>query len=751
MGTVITNQGNGSIGEHRTWSITESATPAVVGGSGVDFGTGSIVALANEDTELVADDPITLTNSALGTANLTVSRVGSYDSTSANLSVDSALGRLISGTVRIPAVESGSPLAALDMVLQMSGLRRCTSTEPGLVYWSLAGHSAGFDYQGARALPVKTDSTFRKPNLSVQQGVEVVQYQEVSRYAAISAFSATSPLYPSSVLGPTPKLGNGRTYVKFKTIGSLPYSVSFTTGPDRLPYGSSMATSGYACTMSYNRSTRVMTVTVTYRDASGTPQTATASSNFSSTLGSTGEHTVVMDTYVDSSNRLFLRAGAIDASGVAATPVSVLTATVPASHAPRWASRMTITGLNGFKDLAISQGSNASGDSQWAAFYTHNYVDASTAPINELANIRRGAPIAAGNLELWTYLQQVGAARDVEIAATPAGIVIREPRIRTIDIANQISHTRDISMQAVGRYVDVTNYATKAIGAPSIIYRDEQSFSVNVNETRTYDLRQSNGLNYLWSPLPSFPLDLKNASGNPYFVYPNNVTLPDLDLGYYYVVASDNIPVTPLQWLFYGGLVTTAITAEGVPQITLRGPQRAIPNAPGPFTLALSDSATTHPQVRLAGEGVQSDAHVVRIPTGADPRKTNVDTTPSVNNVAIGDLETVFTAGSWAASRAAGPTVSLTLSIDFIRLGSFGVGAGSLVTFRGLIYRVNTVDITSGGTVTLNCTKQTSLADADAAWAAKAAAAGASYTLNDHANQFSGLSLAEHATRPLSV
>ena len=131
------------------------------------------------------------------------------------------------------------------------------------------------------------------------------------------------------------------------------------------------------------------------------------------------------------------------------------------------------------------------------------------------------------------------------------------------------------------------------------------------------------------------------------------------------------------------------------------------------------------------------------MPTGADPRKTNVELAATVDNVAISDLATVYDTGAWAVARAAGPVITVNVTIPLINLPSWGYGPGAMFIYGKARYRVDSVAVSSAGTATLAATKLTSFADYQAVAPVETATA--------FAARWAGSSYNDYAVRPLTV
>lgn len=740
MGTVIENSGTGTFGDVIQWTVNESATPFVVGDTSAGLGDGSLTVKRNDDTELVIDNDLTVVHSVLGRAKLKVNTVNLATKKTAILTTDSIMGQFISGAVKIPGVESGSPYAALDMACQLAGMRRLLTTTTRTGYWSLAGHSVGFDSDGKRIRPTGRDRVFAKPNLNYSSSgyVETVRYEEISGLVAITG---VNPFYPTFVTGPTPRIRAARTYVKFTTANALTAGnivFSFTAGPDFRTFADGvMRDATYTVTVTYTRSTGVFSVVIGYRNAAGTVTSATASSSTASSLAA-GLQTIVLETYVNASNQFVVRGGVVDSTGatISTGPLVATTVAATADLTPIYASQFTISSSSSqVKDLVIRETGLA--DDQWASFYNSAYVNPIASFTSTLSDYRTGPAIAASTGELWDYLKQVASARAVEIVPIDGTITLREVGTRRLSLDNNVTVSRSISTASVGRNIAIINQNTSILSAPTTVQEATQNYSVGVGEVNSFDLT---GLNegVVWIYSPSVTFDSRTL---PNFAWPTATTVPDPTRGTYTVTAQDHLPVMPTEWSYYGGSVTAAINPDGIGQLVLTGPTRPIPGVKGPFTLSLSDGVVDTPTLKIAGVGVTSAPTTITIPTGADPYRSNVELAGTINNVAIGDILTAYNRVAWAAARASGPVVTLTATIPVLTLAAFAVGVGSLVTWDSAVYRVDSLSVFSSGTASISASKQTTIADYQAL--------GIVETMGDFATRWTGKTLGDFAIRPL--
>lgn len=311
----------------------------------------------------------------------------------------------------------------------------------------------------------------------------------------------------------------------------------------------------------------------------------------------------------------------------------------------------------------------------------------------------------SGNL--WKYLKDLLSAYGLDIGVVAGAATIRDIGTLTIGAAADDSIARSASLSldssATGLSINVKNYNTSA--GSGVLYDATdygKIFSVKVGETVT-----------------------ETVTGNNYPVTLNPVThttiadgVPVLP-GQYYVIASDNLPVTQSEWIAYGASVTATINQDvpGGIDVTLVGPATEIPGVPPPYSLAISDGEVTRPAFSVTGSGVFTNPETINLLTGADATKTSQEVAQDIDNIFIDTKERAYDRGVWASTLASGPRMTLTVSVPTSMLDGFGLIAGSLWTFKENIYRVVSADIGNAAT-RLTLTPYITTGDVDALWSA---------------------------------
>lgn len=226
-----------------------------------------------------------------------------------------------------------------------------------------------------------------------------------------------------------------------------------------------------------------------------------------------------------------------------------------------------------------------------------------------------------------------------------------------------------------------------------------------------------------------------------YLAQPIQTTAIPNTVGTYYVSAADNLPVTPAQWADYGGRVMVAIgDVPGTILLTLTGPSMDIPGVPGPYSLSISDGATSYAALSIAGIGVTTRPETLTVATGADPDKTTVEIAATLNSPFVRNLSDAYNAAGWMIVDAAGPSATLSATLGTHQLAGFGVTQGSVVPYEQSRYRIMNANITRLGTG-VSARWHVTAADSDNLWAGQSADAFDTF--------WSGYSAGDYQIKPL--
>lgn len=326
---------------------------------------------------------------------------------------------------------------------------------------------------------------------------------------------------------------------------------------------------------------------------------------------------------------------------------------------------------------------------------------------------------------VWKFLNDLCAAYAVEMVRDGVGVLVRDVGSTSLETEDVVAGATSMELQmvATGRSINVQNYNTTT--GSGVVYDasvDGKVFRVSAGETVTETVKTN-----------SYPIQVNQPT------HTNNI---DAAPGQYFVIAADNLPVPTDAWRDYGGSVSVSIsdTVPGGLDITIVAPPQDIPSAAGPYSLGISDGATTHPVFSVTGSGVFTSPETVNLLTGADPTKAPQDVALDIDNVFIGNLQQAYDRGAWACSLAAGPQSSLNLSIPSHTTQGTGSIAGGLSVVNDCVYRADSATV--GLEVTsIRYSPYTTTGDIDSVWSG--------YTTGDFDAAWSGSDTLDVKIRPL--
>lgn len=306
----------------------------------------------------------------------------------------------------------------------------------------------------------------------------------------------------------------------------------------------------------------------------------------------------------------------------------------------------------------------------------------------------------------WQYIQDACAAYGEELSLINNKIVIRPVGTNVVSLDNIVGAPSIApSMILGGRNVEIvySNPGTTAVNFYDARADSNRVLSVKANERVTTTVTLKGSPSILWQPIRITSAPTGSIQTGRYLVSGNTGTI-----------------ISANQWEDYGGSLKVKIsdTVPNAADIVLTGPRQDIPGNAGPYKLAYTAAGTDYAALSLLGYGVTIDSKTLKLQTGADPLKVTNDVAKTVTNPFIDTLERAYDRGLWAANQAAGPTVTLTGSIPVSAIESFGLTAGSLVSYRDSIYRITECTVGNLG-VNFTAVRHVTVADVDTVWAGK--------------------------------
>lgn len=645
------------------------------------YGTGGYSTLTVDSSGQIFTPP--------GELDIVANVAGKVDS----LSLAGATGSFTQGTrftdfasrdMDIPAVTSGSPLAAYNLAWQMAGNRPWHYTNWHGTYWPLRGHDAGFDHTNAIVEPADL-TTYRLTS----DGKNVFRRWNVENsFASLGWDVADGEFWSTSGVGSSVKVGakrrtlisgttnlNGRSYVL--QFGASKSGDNLGFGPDdaHLQYGKYFEISLHGPTSS-------ATVTGSYRSggawvdvsktASLTGVDMTAPVQFLVDIGyptSTGFRLTVYIQNVDST----------DSPVVIST--GLLTTKVDTYAAP-------------FKSIGYLHGLFVT----WESYdYDESvllgpYEDWSDQPVCDLDRYGIDTPILAYTGSLWDYLGQVCVARQVGIRDLSGQIVLgamNDDSVRAQMWTPAVAPTFAIDNSSDSTIVEVDGKLV-TFGAAPIIYNgteDTQTFSVTPGTTAVFSITTTSINALIYNPEPLFDFKDFLTGNHPY--------------GAYIVTASDNKPILPTEWISYGGSVTVAQVGTNTLTVTVVAPIVPLGVAvTGDYSLSVSDGSNSHPMLKLTSPaGGKVTDNVAVFQSGSSYAGPN-SSTSTITNVAVTDQRSLQNAATWTLATAGGPTITLQgeFPLSDLRLwssGDFGFIPGATVLYRNLQWRIMTATVSN--------------------------------------------------------
>lgn len=283
---------------------------------------------------------------------------------------------------------------------------------------------------------------------------------------------------------------------------------------------------------------------------------------------------------------------------------------------------------------------------------------------------------------VWKYLKDFAAAVQGEIALVNGVVTLRRPRLREIPVEQINNPVFSVSAEATSQFVEVLNYNSRwvvdeTIHVADTIYTVDQETPLIAEITVPHFLTSVND-----------PQAVNNYQRN----YPAG-------RGQYMVTDSQDLMVDAAWWEAAGGHIYANVSPTDQNKIELRiTSAHGTTEYQGPFKIAFLGG--TLPGLTLTGTGVYVDKQAIRIRTGASERDTSTEVGSTIDNVFLSNSNLAFSRGIDAACAAAGQNVSMTGTVSYVKgegQQQFGYIAGTRFKYRDNIFRITTANITSGG------------------------------------------------------
>jgi hypothetical protein len=780
MGINIEMTGSGELGPLAPgWNVQEYATPVTIGNTAGGTGNVSFNAAAREESLFVVNNNITTTEETLGSVTGVVKSV-SQTGINVSVSHDTSLA-LLDATADIPALGAGGMYSALDLCSQISGRDKLlapygTTPRDGYFY-SMRGHSAGFDRDGNPVQEIISDGSYEE--LTTGTSRTLVLACTTTAGSATVTTSNTVGLVVGASITATANIPAGRTVATIvnATTFTLNSGTSVTAGtgvattftisvtPFYYPIfyreyygriwadtftgfsGEAWATHVLGDCFSNNKGIRTSRLAFktllnaqnlswgfdALPDDSNTGSgqsvglnvdyaagTMTLSGYYrSGGLRSNFSQTYNLSTDLDKDAELAFFIEYTRPVAVGGDYVITVTACNTSNYAITAILTQTITADISYYNTPWELAGNARSIYRHQGNSLGGWIGEYENPVTYMMNYAfelDGAVTAQKGANMWEYLQQACAAYNKELSVIEGTIVVREVGSQSIDISNSTTPTISPNTTMSGRSVEVVySNAISIVGEEIYNAKDDNNrvLSVNAGETITTTVE---------------------VKGTPTVVnLPSRTTgLGDLNgASQYSIVDSAGVPVPQQTWAKYGGRVdvllsktvfnaldiklTGPYSTDGIFNKTIIGGTEAAELYPSPYKLAFTADGTDYAALSITASGIKSIPSTLKIITAADPEKVAQDVAKTIVNPFIINKTQAYDRGEWATVEASGPRVTVSTTVPVGVFESFGLAAGSLFHYRDSIYRVT--DATIGNlTTSLNSSRHVTVADFDALW-----------------------------------
>jgi len=720
VGIEIAMTGSGELGPLAPgWNVQEYATPVTIGETAGGTGNVSFSAAARDTSLFVINNNITTTEETLGSVQGVVKSVSQ---TGLNVSVNHNTPlSLFDASQNIPALGAGGMYTVIDLCSQLANRDKLLTLTDGHFY-SLRGHSAGFDSNNDPVYAVNTDGSYTAYDNGTGAYYPVYFREQYGSVWADKFAVLGGEVWATHIFGDCFSSNKGirtsRLAMKTKLNGQ-----DLTFGFEALPNDSNLQT-WHTVGLTIDYSAAKMILAGKYRNGSSIIDYG-QEYNLSTTVNIDQELAVFIEYTrpVDGSTTYTINVSVANTSDYNVLATLTQTFDSPVAY---YTSAWQATG--NIRSLYRNQGNSLG---TWIQEYE--------APVTYMFmnSIEIDGPVQAQtNSNMWEYIQAACAAYALELSVVEGTIVIRPVGSEIISIADTTVPTVSPNTNLGGRNVEVvyTN-AVSVVNQELYNARDDNNrvISVKVDEKITTTVE---------------------ISGTPTVLnLPTRGTVPINGVGQYSIIDNDGTPVPEYLFAACGGRVDVQLnpTVPNAIDITFYGPSStavvlggtpfggATPAYVGPFKLAYS-SGNDYAALSITGSGVKTTPATLKIRTGADPEKVAQDVSKTISNQFIVTKTQAYDRGAWAIFEASGPKVTLSLTVPVSAISSFGLAAGSLIYYRDSIYRVN--DATIGNlVVSINATRYVTVDDFDLVWDGK--------TVGSHDLMWLGFDTSDQVIAPL--
>lgn len=596
--------------------------------------------------------------------------------------------------IKIPAVTSGSPLAAFLLAWQLAGNNPCNLVNTTGTYWPLRGHDVGFDSNNKAVTPQDKSSYYVIGSGSA--------YKTYRRWEVVNSFAATgweyheNEMWATSGTGSSPKVGARERTIIMGTINlDSPFSFVMGTDSTNVGFGPDDSQSGFGKYFSVNVTTSTLTITGAVR--AGGAYTPVSRSTPMTGVDSSKPVQVLIDLSYPSASGFAIT---VTVRNLVTTnaPVTLTTGTI-ATAVDNFAAPWSFTGyLHGVYQLfttASFQSSSLLGPYETIVPVT---TDLDSAGIS--------TPILPMSGSLWDYLTQVFTARSTDLRVISNGYSItamldNSPTSHSwFPVA---SPTITVDNSNTAETVEVDAQLT-TFGKQPLIYdalldgNATQSFDPGTTTTFTLTTTSVNSL--IFNPEPLYDVTDFLDGNHPF--------------GAYIVTGPDNLPIVPAEWITFGGRVSVEQTDINTVTVTVVCPAGLVQTT-GSFSLSVSDGSNSYGMLKLcAASGGQTLAESMIYQTGAngfsglalyESNNLGYASAPNssgstITNVAATNLTAVQNIAAWAVLECTGPNLQLSGEFPLTDLEDWstpdlGFIPGATLLYENLQWRILTATVSN--------------------------------------------------------
>lgn len=257
----------------------------------------------------------------------------------------------------------------------------------------------------------------------------------------------------------------------------------------------------------------------------------------------------------------------------------------------------------------------------------------------------------------WVYMKQLLSAEQVEMSLVFNRVYVRPLRRLVANTDKTSSMGWGIDNSGAAQTVEICYY-NHTYGSNTEIYplADEEAniYTVGSGETQVFTQRLNASMTSVNQPeIVAFVENRSYAGTN----------------GVYAVTGSDDLPITPAQWVAQGGMLSVRITDDpSIIEVTVRG--AAMPEL-APYRISMSSgSGTSYNSLHITGTGVAWDKKTITLRTGASSETTSTEIGVTVENPYISTKQQAYSLGAKVAQAYSGLNYRVTgTAYDLNRAG----------------------------------------------------------------------------------